>query len=279
MPIVGFTCSWTFYSAYKEGTEPLLKQTPASELEGSGERRIELTPAICRRLENQGYLVIDNFLTPVEVDDALTSIKSLKFHPSQNEKDGNQVRNDTVSFHSKTDDQCNVVRNHDGVSHIHNIFHRLSYDINNSSFNGFDNEDEENYKKSWLGVPSTMQVAMYDSIKKNEDESQKADEEGAYYEAHYDACSDDFSSLGVIGWLKSLYLRKRYITCIIYLNPNWVCEDGGRLRMFQPTTDEYIDIEPKAGRLVLFSSVKMMHAVLPSFSKRLACTVWFTINK
>jgi SM-20-related protein len=90
--------------------------------------------------------------------------------------------------------------------------------------------------------------------------------------------------LGLVGYLRSKYLRQRYLTCIVYLNPHWEPSDGGCLRIFLLGDDDdrgesVVDIEPKAGRLVIFSSVNMMHAVLPTFSRRLACSMWMTINE
>merc|ERR1712151_1029388 len=67
-------------------------------------------------------------------------------------------------------------------------------------------------------------------------------------------------------------LRFREFTAILYLNPcGWDAEkDGGSLRIFlegdeASCENSYIDIAPVGGRLVIFNSRSIRHAVLPAF--------------
>lgn len=86
-------------------------------------------------------------------------------------------------------------------------------------------------------------------------------------------------------WLSQPDQRYRSLTCILYLTPDDVKRDGGALKCFlgcsdSDTTGEtassVVGIEPKAGRLVLFSSTAILHEVLPSNRKnRFAVTAWF----
>ena len=70
---------------------------------------------------------------------------------------------------------------------------------------------------------------------------------------------------------------ERKISCILYLNQEWLVEEGGALRMYldksrdQPT----IDILPQAGTLVVFLSSDFLHEVLPAKRERISITGWF----
>lgn len=65
----------------------------------------------------------------------------------------------------------------------------------------------------------------------------------------------------------------RVLTAVLYLNEDWTPQDGGQLRVWEP--DRVRDIEPIGGRLVLFLSEKLHHAVLPTHTPRTAITAWF----
>jgi [Skp1-protein]-hydroxyproline N-acetylglucosaminyltransferase len=68
----------------------------------------------------------------------------------------------------------------------------------------------------------------------------------------------------------------RKLTAILYLNHEPI---GGELRVYNPIlgsgqTNSYVDIKPAYGRLVIFRSESVEHEVLPSFSPRIAITIW-----
>jgi len=60
----------------------------------------------------------------------------------------------------------------------------------------------------------------------------------------------------------------RKLTCIIYLNPDYEPEDGGELRIFCEGggTEQFVDLAPDGGRMVLFWSDEIPHEVLPTSS-------------
>ena len=68
--------------------------------------------------------------------------------------------------------------------------------------------------------------------------------------------------------------QARQLSSILYLNADWQAADGGELRLYLHD-DEFIDILPTAGKLVLFLSAKFWHEVLPAKRDRISLTGWF----
>ncbi|MGB0846611.1 MAG: 2OG-Fe(II) oxygenase [Thiolinea sp.] len=68
----------------------------------------------------------------------------------------------------------------------------------------------------------------------------------------------------------------RMLTFILYLNDNWLMEQGGQLRLYTSETDlqSYTDIIPQGGTLVVFLSERFYHEVLPASRERLSLTGW-----
>lgn len=72
----------------------------------------------------------------------------------------------------------------------------------------------------------------------------------------------------------------RQISCILYLNQDWLEDDGGHLRLYlnqhtEMTTTSHLDISPIGGRLVMFLSDTFYHEVLPATKDRISLTAWF----
>lgn len=70
--------------------------------------------------------------------------------------------------------------------------------------------------------------------------------------------------------------NKRALTVLAYLNSDWAEGDGGELRVFQSGAPP-IDYAPIAGRVILFKSKEVFHAVLPCARpgiKRCAIQLW-----
>ncbi|PSC70828.1 coiled-coil domain-containing 94-like protein isoform A [Micractinium conductrix] len=70
-------------------------------------------------------------------------------------------------------------------------------------------------------------------------------------------------------------LDTRRVTTIWYLNPGWRPGDGGELRVY-PFPQSPVDIAPLNDRMVLFSSQRMLHRVLPSQAERYCFTIWLS---
>ncbi len=84
---------------------------------------------------------------------------------------------------------------------------------------------------------------------------------GAFYKPHYDCFAND---------------KRRAVTFIIYINQNWVPENGGQLCLH--LSDGPQIIEPIAGSMVCFLSEQILHEVLPTHVERMALTGWFVRN-
>ena len=103
-------------------------------------------------------------------------------------------------------------------------------------------------REAWLGLGRfDVQVARYPGG-------------GARYARHRDAFRDGFGGV-------------RRLTAIVYLNDPWRAEDGGLLRLHVEPGP--VDVEPVAGRLVVFLAETVEHEVLPAFAERLAVTAWY----
>ena len=74
----------------------------------------------------------------------------------------------------------------------------------------------------------------------------------------------------------------RIVSCILYLNDDWLPGDGGELRIYLPLANEacvpletHIDVLPEGGTLAIFLSADFEHEVLPARRERLSLTGWF----
>lgn len=85
---------------------------------------------------------------------------------------------------------------------------------------------------------------------------------GASYEKHVDNFRD---------------ASPRALSCVLYLNEEWVEADAGKLRLYdqRETGRVATDVEPKAGTLAVFLSREIPHEVLPTAKERVSFTGWF----
>lgn len=67
---------------------------------------------------------------------------------------------------------------------------------------------------------------------------------------------------------------RRTVSVVIYLNPDWLPEHGGALRL-HPAEAAVQDISPVASRMVVFLSEELLHEVLPASRERLSLAGWF----
>lgn len=85
---------------------------------------------------------------------------------------------------------------------------------------------------------------------------------GTFYRKHL----DQFLGIGT-----------RTLSAVLYLNEDWGPADGGQLRIYTDAAnpDDYEEVEPLAGRLVLFLSARFLHEVMPARRERMSVTGWF----
>jgi len=67
---------------------------------------------------------------------------------------------------------------------------------------------------------------------------------------------------------------QRKVSLVLYLNQDWQPTDGGILRI-HITDDQFVDVEPIAGRLVCFLTPGREHEVLQAQCERLSISGWF----
>lgn len=94
---------------------------------------------------------------------------------------------------------------------------------------------------------------------------------GGFYRRHRDAIPGSASNL-------------RSYSLLLYLNQNWQPSDGGYLRMHMDEGEDFLpegaepdfmDVEPRAGTLVLFESDMVPHEVLDTSEERMAVVGWY----
>lgn len=76
-------------------------------------------------------------------------------------------------------------------------------------------------------------------------------------------------------------INYRKISIVLYLNPAWDERDGGELCFYEPRhiEQEIIRVPPLGGRLAIFASWLMPHAVLPCKATRWSLTGWLRTDK
>lgn len=72
--------------------------------------------------------------------------------------------------------------------------------------------------------------------------------------------------------------NNRFLTLILYLNPNWKHQEGGELVIY-PESKAPITLLPEAGTLVSFLSEEFPHEVLPARRDRYSLTGWFRLDQ
>ena len=92
------------------------------------------------------------------------------------------------------------------------------------------------------------------------------------YESHFSFYAPGTSYVKHIDRFRNY--DRRTISTIIYLNEDWLPEQGGALRLhFEGNCTQ--DISPLACRLVVFLSAEIAHEVLPATRNRLSIAGWF----
>ncbi|HEY0513443.1 MAG TPA: 2OG-Fe(II) oxygenase [Thermoanaerobaculia bacterium] len=69
----------------------------------------------------------------------------------------------------------------------------------------------------------------------------------------------------------------RVVSTILYLNEDWMAEDGGQLRLYDGPEEDtgHRDVLPAGGNFAIFLSGSIYHEVLPATRERVSLTGWF----
>jgi 2OG-Fe(II) oxygenase superfamily len=243
-------------------------------------------------LYETGYCILDNVLPfdALETLDRCLTLLDSGGSLQQTPEAADGVRDDCIRFNSEVEAMIPVghaIRLLKGVAHIVSPLVSQHYYAGEN----LDRETEEPMlpaNKEWpLTVPQNVMIAIYP--------------DQGRYRIHSDN-SRDTTTGRRRNW--------REITCILYVNPDWTEEAGGKLRLWPQSQDiaaeqfgmtdqgeqqlrehlkqqwearhpegtdgqEYVQVAPIAGRMVLFQS-SLLHEVRPSLAEsRRAITCWF----
>jgi SM-20-related protein len=71
----------------------------------------------------------------------------------------------------------------------------------------------------------------------------------------------------------------RVLSLVLYLNPDWVSEDGGELIIYQDSEDQRgVCVNPEYATLTVFLSEEFEHEVKPTHNDRNSVAGWFRVN-
>ncbi|AMG67459.1 TPA: 2OG-Fe(II) oxygenase [Providencia stuartii] len=87
---------------------------------------------------------------------------------------------------------------------------------------------------------------------------------GAFYKKHV----DNFQGQG-----------RRKVTTVLYMNEAWKSGDGGELVVYDQQDNKLFQLDPLAGRMIVFMSEEFPHEVLPTQQKRESIAGWFLTEK
>ncbi|MEQ4620648.1 2OG-Fe(II) oxygenase [Providencia vermicola] len=87
---------------------------------------------------------------------------------------------------------------------------------------------------------------------------------GAFYKKHV----DNFQGQG-----------RRKVTTVLYMNEAWQRGDGGELVVYDHQDNKLFQLDPLAGRMIVFMSEEFPHEVLPTQQKRESIAGWFLTEK
>ena len=199
------------------------------------------------QITNHGYCVMDNFLSPSVIDTLASEILVLENGALLHAANTGRAQT-TVNTKFRGDSiyWLNEAEASPAQQTYFDEMERLRYGLNRHLYLGLDLLESH--------------LALYPI--------------GAGYQKHLDRFKANDNS----------QLPQRQISCILYLNKDWLEEDGGYLRLYLNADDatdgivataSSLDIAPIAGRLVMFLSDTFYHEVMPANRARMSLTGWF----
>ncbi|GMH91707.1 hypothetical protein TrVE_jg10805 [Triparma verrucosa] len=213
--------------------------SPSSSSLSSSLPDLDLNLAIMKDLETNDYAIVDDFLSPTQIDAVIEDIASLR-------------SDNRFSVAGIGQDKSNTVNSEIRKTETMFIYPKLQFPTNALSFL------YPALDRMALTLGSRFQVKMDLALT---EALYAYYPNGGFYKKHIDAVPSSASVL-------------REFSFLIYLNKEWSKSDGGCLRLY--TNDEnHLDVEPTAGKLVIFKSDTLPHEVLETSAERLAVVGWF----
>lgn len=189
-----------------------------------------------------GYVIVDGFMT-AEITALLAQEAISRFHNQEmaSARTGKQtllnqaIRGDHIDWLEETDDNL-------AIQAYFARMHQLQQLFNEQLFMGLQSLETH--------------LAVYPV--------------GTAYQKHVDQFQTNHST----------QTNTRQVSSILYLNQDWSPAHGGELRLYldEPQIldqQQWLDVLPVAGRLVLFLSAKFWHEVRPATRERISLTGWF----
>jgi len=139
--------------------------------------------------------------------------------------------------------------------------HTLNDDIRGDSITWLDETCDGVMKEVWLRFDALrlqLNELAYLGLRRTELQLAHYPSSGAGYQRHLDSFPG---------------ADNRRMTAIVYLNPGWQPEHGGRLKLFVEPEQQ---LDPTLDTFVVFRSELIEHEVLPSYADRLAVTAWYS---
>lgn len=186
-------------------------------------------------IANHGYAVIDNYLLPSEIE-ALAAVVKEKWLAGQ------------------------MIRGKTGKNALANQPIRGDY------IAWLDEHDSQLVVQAYLKKMELLRLLLNEQLFMNVhvlETHAAVYPVGSVYQKHLDQFSNGAMP----------HPQQRQLSASLYLNPNWQTSDGGALRLHLNATS-HVDIQPHAGRIVLFLSAQFWHQVLPATRERLSLTGW-----
>ncbi|KAL3160469.1 hypothetical protein ABBQ32_010786 [Trebouxia sp. C0010 RCD-2024] len=201
-----------------------------------------ISPVVCRSLQQQGYAVVDNLFGPVWSSKLKQELEWLKEQGKMRLNSTHLVKQGGTELLEKQHVYEAELQDAE-VQQVAPLCQRL-------------NEDSTMRTMLSLFMPHLRLDSQAIKLQCNAGN-------GGCFPLHYD--SDE-------------QVDGRRVTAIFYLNTDWQPSHGGQLQLF-PFPDDPVAIAPIADRLVLFSSCRMLHRVLPSLKERYCFTIWLSQSR
>jgi SM-20-related protein len=228
-----------------------------------------IQPSEFKHLAENGFVVVEDFLANDLYESLREDVQDLrqvgKFQVAKIGHDG-MVQDENTPFRDiRYSETCFIGRLADGQlpqssskarSQLYNVLDQLKTELETNAV-----------------VKEGLLTKNVPALDKETDELMYAYyPQGGYYRRHRDAEAGSVSN-----WRK--------YSLLLYLNDkDWKQQDGGQLRIHRDSGDDelpagelpnFIDVQPKAGTLVLFRSDQCPHEVIDTRRERMAIVGWF----